>query len=169
MWNGTSIFFLTAGHCGNLAATWYSNSARTAVLGTRVGSSFPGNDYALIKYTANVTHLGVVDTYNGTTQDIQRAGTPTVGQTVYRSGSTSHVHSGTVTQLNATVTYPEGSVSGMIRTTVCAEGGDSGGSLYSGTTAYGLTSGGNGNCTSGGTTYFPPVTEALSAYGVAVY
>jgi streptogrisin D len=79
------------------------------------------------------------------------------------------VHSGTVTALNATVNYAEGSVYGLIKTTVCAEGGDSGGSLFAGTTALGLTSGGSGNCTSGGTTYFQPVTEALSVYGVSVY
>jgi len=41
--------------------------------------------------------------------------------------------------------------------------------LYSGTRAYGLTSGGSGNCTFGGTTYFQPVTEPLSVYGVSVY
>jgi hypothetical protein len=35
--------------------------------------------------------------------------------------------------------------------------------------AYGLTSGGSGNCSFGGVTYFQPVTEALSAYGVAVF
>jgi streptogrisin B len=57
----------------------------------------------------------------------------------------------------------------MIQTTVCAEPGDSGGPLYGGTVAYGLTSGGSGNCSSGGTTFFQPVTEALSAYGVHVY
>ena len=78
------------------------------------------------------------------------------------------MHSGTVTQLNATVNYAEGSVSGLIRTTVCAEGGDSGGPLYAGGTAYGLTSGGSGNCSRGGVTYFQPVTEALNAYGVSV-
>ena len=65
--------------------------------------------------------------------------------------------------------YAEGSVYGLIRTTVCAEGGDSGGPLYSGTVAYGLTSGGSGNCTSGGVTYFQPVTEPLGVYGVSVY
>ncbi|MFI8404604.1 serine protease, partial [Streptomyces sp. NPDC085463] len=30
-------------------------------------------------------------------------------------------------------------------------------------------SGGSGNCSSGGTTFFQPVTEALSAYGVSVF
>jgi streptogrisin D len=67
------------------------------------------------------------------------------------------------------VNYAEGSVSGLIRTTVCAEPGDSGGSLYAGTSALGLTSGGSGNCSSGGTTYFQPVVEPLSVYGVSVF
>ena len=102
-------------------------------------------------------------------QDITSAGTPSVNQTVSRRGSTTGTHSGRVTALNATVTYPQGTVSGLIRTTVCAEPGDSGGSLYAGTTAYGLTSGGSGNCSSGGTTFFQPVTEPLGVYGVSVF
>ena len=86
-----------------------------------------------------------------------------------RRGSTSGTHSGTVTALNQTVNYSEGSVSGMIQTTVCAEPGDSGGPLYAGSNALGLTSGGSGDCTSGGVTFFQPVTAALTAYGVNVY
>lgn len=103
--------------------------------------------------------------------DITSAGTPSVGTTVYRRGSTTGIHSGRVTALNATVNYGGGDiVSGLIQTTVCAEPGDSGGSLYSNSgIAYGLTSGGSGNCSSGGTTFFQPVTEALNAYGVHVY
>ena len=89
---------------------------------------------------------------------------------VTRSGSTTQVHDGEVTALDATVNYGNGDiVNGLIQTTVCAEPGDSGGSLYSGSLAVGLTSGGSGNCSSGGTTYFQPVTEALSVYGVSVY
>ena len=65
--------------------------------------------------------------------------------------------------------YAEGTVTGLIRTNVCAEGGDSGGPLFAGTTALGLTSGGSGNCSSGGTTFFQPVNEVLSRYGVSVY
>lgn len=33
----------------------------------------------------------------------------------------------------------------------------------------GITSGGSGDCRSGGTTFYQPVTEAASAYGVTVY
>jgi alpha-lytic protease prodomain-containing protein len=162
--SGSTYYFLTAGHCGNIASTWYSNSSHTSALGNTAGSSFPGNDYAIVRYTTSGTPSGTVGS-----QDITSAGTPAVNQTVSRRGSTTGIHSGRVTALNATVNYAEGTVTGLIRTTVCAEGGDSGGSLYSGTTAYGLTSGGSGNCSSGGTTYFQPVTEPLSVYGVSVY
>ncbi|EGX57048.1 secreted serine protease [Streptomyces zinciresistens K42] len=159
-------YFLTAGHCTNGAGTWYSNSARTAVIGSTSGSSFPGNDYGIVRYSGSVSRPG---TANGV--DITRAATPSVGTTVIRDGSTTGTRSGRVTALNATVNYGGGDiVSGLIQTTVCAEPGDSGGSLYgSNGTAYGLTSGGSGNCTSGGTTFFQPVTEALSAYGVSIY
>ncbi|MFE9453178.1 S1 family peptidase [Streptomyces sp. NPDC006739] len=163
--SGSTYYFLTAGHCGQVASTWYSNSSHSTVLGTNVSYSFPGNDYALVRYTNSaVSHPSAVGS-----QTISRAATPSVGTTVYRRGSTTGTHSGRVTALNATVNYGNGDiVYGLIQTTVCAEGGDSGGPLYGGSVAYGLTSGGSGDCTSGGTTFFQPVTEALSAYGVSV-
>ncbi|HET6209634.1 MAG TPA: S1 family peptidase, partial [Jatrophihabitans sp.] len=167
--SGSTYYFLTAGHCGNIASTWYSNSSHTTVLGTTAGSSFPGNDYAIVRYTNGSVPPGTVDLYNGSSQDITSAANAFVGEAVKRSGSTTGVHSGTVSATNATVNYAEGTVTGLIKTNVCAEGGDSGGSLFDGTKALGLTSGGSGNCSSGGTTYFQPVTEALSAYGVSVY
>ncbi|MHC3475063.1 S1 family peptidase [Streptomyces sp. 7R007] len=163
--SGSTYYFLTAGHCGEVASTWYSNSGHTTVLGTNVSYSFPTNDFALVRYTnSSIAHPSAVGS-----QTITSAATPSVGTTVYRRGSTTGTHSGRVTALNATVNYGGGDiVYGMIQTTVCAEGGDSGGPLYAGTVAYGLTSGGSGNCTSGGTTFFQPVTEALSYYGVSV-
>jgi streptogrisin D len=165
-----TYFFLTAGHCTNIASSWYADSGHSTLLGTRYGTSFPGNDYGIVQYSSSYTnHPGSVNLYNGSTQDITSAGNAYVGQAVKRSGSTTGVHSGSVTATNATVNYAEGSVSGLIRTNVCAEGGDSGGSLFAGTVALGLTSGGSGNCSSGGTTYFQPVTEVLSRYGVSVY
>ncbi|ASW54661.1 S1 family peptidase [Plantactinospora sp. KBS50] len=167
--SGSTYYFLTAGHCTNLATTWYSNSSRTVQIGTRAGTSFPGNDYGIVRYTDGSTPPGNVYLYNGSYQDITTAANAYVGESVRRSGSTTGVHSGSVSATGATVNYAEGSVSGLIRTNVCAEGGDSGGSLFNGTIALGLTSGGSGNCSSGGTTYFQPVTEPLSVYGVSVY
>jgi streptogrisin D len=166
--SGSTYYFLTAGHCTNLGSSWYANSAQTALLGTRAGTSFPGNDYGIVRYSAS-PGAGDVYLYNGSYRDITGAGNAYVGQYVLRSGSTTGVYGGYVQALNATVNYAEGSVHGLIQTDVCAEGGDSGGALFAGNTALGLTSGGSGNCSWGGTTFFQPVTEALSVYGVSVY
>ncbi len=160
--SGSTYYFLTAGHCGKLASTWYTNSGHTTLIGPTIAYSFPGNDYALVRYdNTSLSHPGgfsVADAF--------------VGESVKRTGSTTGTHSGTVTALNVTVRYvghPGGTVSGLIQTTVCAEPGDSGGPLYDGTKALGLTSGGSGDCTSGGTTFFQPVREAANAYGVTVF
>ncbi|MEV7545788.1 S1 family peptidase [Streptomyces sp. NPDC089915] len=164
--NGSNYYVLTAGHCTKGAGTWWTSTSHTTTIGTTAGSSFPTNDYGLIKYASNTpVPPGTVGS-----QDITSAVDATNGMSVTRRGSTTGIHGGTVTGLNATVNYGNGDVVyGMIKTNVCAEPGDSGGPLYSGSRAVGLTSGGSGNCTSGGTTFFQPVTEALSAYGVSVY
>ncbi|WP_053849613.1 S1 family peptidase [Streptomyces sp. NRRL B-24085] len=164
---GGEPYFLTAGHCTEAISTW--SDAGGNKLGTNEVSSFPGNDYGLVKYTADVDHPSEVDLYNGSAQAITGAASATVGQSVTRSGSTTQVHSGKVTGLDATVNYGNGDiVNGLIQTDVCAEPGDSGGSLFSGSSAIGLTSGGSGDCTSGGETFFQPVTEALSATGASI-
>ncbi|MFD5032531.1 S1 family peptidase [Streptomyces sp. NPDC058220] len=165
---GGEPYFLTAGHCTEAVQSW-SDSQGGGEIGANEGSSFPGNDYGLVKYTADVAHPSEVDLYDGSTQAITGAGDATVGQTVTRSGSTTQVHDGQVTGLNATVNYGGGDiVEGLIQTTVCAEPGDSGGALFAGSTALGLTSGGSGDCSSGGETFFQPVPEALAAYGAQI-
>ncbi|WP_281155721.1 S1 family peptidase [Streptomyces sp. HYC2] len=163
---GGQPYFLTAGHCTEAISTW--SDAGGTVIGQNERSSFPGDDFGLVRYTASVDHPSAVNLYDGSTQTITRAGEATVGEKVTRSGSTTQVHSGTVTGLNATVNYSEGTVSGLIQTDVCAEPGDSGGSLFDGDTAIGLTSGGSGDCISGGVTFFQPVTEALSVTGAQI-
>ncbi|MET8614116.1 S1 family peptidase [Streptomyces misionensis] len=163
---GGQPYFLTAGHCTASISTW--SDADGNEIGQNAESHFPGTDYGLVKYTSDAGHPSEVDLYNGSTQKITGAAEATVGMKVTRSGSTTHVHDGTVTGLNATVNYQEGTVGGLIQTDVCAEPGDSGGSLFSGSDAIGLTSGGSGDCTSGGETFFQPVTAALTATGTEI-
>lgn len=164
---GGEPFFLTAGHCTEAISTWSDSSGKE--IGTNTDSSFPDNDYGLVKYSADVEHPSEVNLYNGSAQEITGAAEATVGMKVTRSGSTTQVHDGSVTGLDATVNYGSGDiVNGLIQTDVCAEPGDSGGSLFSGDKAIGLTSGGSGDCTSGGETFFQPVTEALSATGTEI-
>lgn len=158
--SGSTYYFLTAGHCGNVAKTWYANASQTTLIGPTVDSRFPGDDFALVRYdNPSLSHPGGYTAANAY-----------VGESVKRTGSTTGTHSGTVTALNVTVHYSGGgTVRGLIQTTVCAEPGDSGGPLYDGTKALGITSGGSGDCRSGGTTFFQPVTEPLAKYGVSVY
>ncbi|WP_052849442.1 S1 family peptidase [Streptomyces avicenniae] len=178
---GGVYYFLTAGHCIRELPpqyVWYPYfqppfppNPPDPPLGISTAFSYPGNDFGLVRYHTTPTDLrGVVNQFDGTVQDITGVANPAVGQPACRSGGATGQVCGTVTGLNYSVNYGGGAVvSGLIRTNVCSEPGDSGGPLYRGTTGYGLTSGGSGNCTSGGITYFQPVVEALTAYGATVY
>jgi streptogrisin C len=158
--------FVSAGHCGTTgtATQGYNQVAQ----GTFAGSSFPGNDYSWVRVNSNWTPRGVVNNYAGGEVSVAGSTEAAVGASICRSGSTTGWHCGTISAKNQTVNYAQGSVSGLTRTNVCAEPGDSGGSWLSGNQAQGVTSGGSGNCTSGGTTYFQPVNEILSAYGLTL-
>jgi streptogrisin C len=153
--------FVSAGHCGSVG------SSASEPSGTFEVSEFPGSDYSYVSVDSD-TPVGVVDDYAGGTVAVEGSAPAAVGASVCRSGSTTGWHCGTIEALNATVNYAEGSVSGLIQTDVCAEPGDSGGSLLAGSQAQGMTSGGSGNCSSGGQTFFQPVGEALSAAGVSL-
>jgi streptogrisin C len=160
--------FVTAGHCGRVgqATTGYNRVAQ----GTFAGSSFPGNDYAWVRTNSNWTPRPWVYR-SGTNVTVTGSTSAAVGAAICRSGSTTGWRCGTVQAKNQTVNYAQGSVSGLTRTNACAEPGDSGGSWVAGSgysQAQGMTSGGSGNCSSGGTTYFQPVGEALSAYGLSL-
>ncbi|MER5896871.1 S1 family peptidase, partial [Streptomyces sp. NPDC001876] len=162
--------FLTAGHCGVAAEQW-SEEAGGQPIGTVQEAVFPGEgDFALVTYDDPATEApSEVDTGDGQTVAITQAADAAVGQDVIRMGSTTGLNDGQVTGLDATVNYPEGTVSGLIQTNVCAEPGDSGGALFTADgTAVGLTSGGSGDCTAGGETFFQPVTTALEAVGAQI-
>jgi hypothetical protein len=158
--------FVSAGHCGTTGATAATSAGAT--LGTFAGSSFPGNDYSYIRGSSGNTFQGRVNNYSGGTITISGSTAAAVGASVCRSGSTTGVYCNSIRAIGASVSYAEGRVTGLTQTNVCAEPGDSGGSFYSGAQAQGVTSGGSGNCNSGGVTYFQPVNEILSAYGLTL-
>jgi hypothetical protein len=165
--NGT-YSFLTAGGCAQAGLTLYADPALTVELGTVVAVTNVA--VGLVRYVdPKVERPGSVRLYPGS-QDITSARSPVVGQSVCRSGPTTGVRCGTVTAVNQTVRFPEGTITGLARTNICVEPGDTPGAPYfSGTTAIGLGIGGSGNCTSGGTSYFQPIAGVLAAFGVAVY
>ncbi|WP_055477957.1 S1 family peptidase [Sphaerimonospora mesophila] len=162
---GSTNGFVTAGHCGRAGdrTTGYNGVAQ----GTFQGSSFPGNDYAWVAVNSNWTPTPYVGR-GGANVAVRGSSVAPIGSSICRSGSTTGWHCGTVQQFNASVRYSQGTVSELTRTNVCAEPGDSGGSFISGSQAQGVTSGGSGNCTYGGTTYFQPVNEILRVYGLTL-
>ena len=162
--------FLTAGHCAVAAAEW-SEEEGGAPIGTTdaATATFPGEgDFGLVNYDDPATEAPSTVNLEGETVDIAQAAEAEVGMPVTRMGSTTGQDSGTVTALNATVNYAEGTVTGLIQTDVCAEPGDSGGALFNENSAIGLTSGGSGDYTVGGETFFQPVTTALEATGATL-
>ncbi|WP_103355739.1 S1 family peptidase [Amycolatopsis sp. CA-128772] len=159
--------FVSAGHCGGAGSSvagWDGSW-----MGTFAGSSFPGNDYSFIRIGGGWWTAPVVLGW-GTVSDalVRGSWVAPVGTSVCRSGSTTHWHCGTVLGQNETVNYAQGAVYQMTRTNVCAEPGDSGGSFITGDQAQGVTSGGWGNCSSGGETWFQPVNEILQTYGLSL-
>ncbi|GGV60789.1 serine protease [Streptomyces longisporoflavus] len=163
---GTQQGFATAGHCGRAgtATTGYNQVAQ----GTFQASTFPGRDMAWVATNSQWTATPYVKGQGGQRIGVGGSTQSPVGASICRSGSTTGWHCGTIQQHNTSVTYPEGTISGVTRTTVCAEPGDSGGSYISGSQAQGVTSGGSGNCSSGGTTFHQPINPLLQQYGLTL-
>lgn len=159
---GDTTLVLTAGHCTEIGGTW---SGRTSVpIGPVDSSSFPVDDYGSIA-------VADPDAWQGSsqvrgTESVLGATEAPVGASTCRSGSTTGYRCGVIEGKDQTVNYGGGDVVfGLTRTSACAEPGDSGGPFVTDRQAQGLTSGGSGDCSSGGTTFFQPVDEALSGTG----
>ena len=162
-------YVLTAGHCTNLGGTWTTSSGQT--IGPVAASSFPGNDFGAIRISSPAAldpRGGVL--YNGAFRDITGASRVPVGSSACKTGSTTGTTCGTVQAYNVTVRYAEGTVSGLTRTNICTQPGDSGGAMFAGSQAQGITSGGTiGGCSQAGfQSFFQPADEALSTYGLTL-
>ncbi|MDT0346408.1 S1 family peptidase [Streptomyces litchfieldiae] len=166
--SGTTDYFVTAGHCTEGHPNWYANASHTTLLGPTIGSSFPGNDYGLVRHANTAVPRPGTVVCNGQVIDIIGARNPAVGEILWVAAP-SGCRSGGVTGLNYTVNYGGGDiVSGLGRLNTCTEPGDSGAPVFTGNYAVGIISGGSGNCASGGTTFFQPILEILNAYGVTI-
>ncbi|MFD8959310.1 S1 family peptidase [Streptomyces anulatus] len=160
--------FVTAGHCGGAGQSvrGWDGSA----IGNFQGSSFPGDDYAWVNVANGWWTVPVVIGWGAVSDQLVRGSNEApIGASICRSGSTTHWHCGNVLAKNETVNYSQGAVHQMTKTSVCAEGGDSGGSFISGDQAQGVTSGGWGNCSGGGETWYQPVNEILNRYGLTLH
>ncbi|UNT00139.1 S1 family peptidase [Streptomyces tubbatahanensis] len=101
------------------------------------------------------------------------------GADLCKSGQTTGWTCGKVEAYDVSVTYvdehggPDTVVSGLGESTVCTEGGDSGGAYISGNQGQGMTSGGPTNQSCGGLnsstkSYFQPLDDTLEHYGLTL-
>ncbi|WP_328773562.1 trypsin-like serine protease [Streptomyces sp. NBC_00286] len=164
--SGQEQGFATAGHCGRPGnrTAGYNRVDQ----GTFRASTFPGRDMAWVRVNNDWTATPNIKAAGGNNLQINGSVQALVGAAVCRSGSTSGWRCGRIEQHDTSVSYDEGTIHGVTETTVCAESGDSGGPVVASTQAQGVLSGGSGDCTTGGTTYYQPINPLLQAYGLVL-
>ncbi|MEU6062829.1 S1 family peptidase [Streptomyces sp. NPDC047097] len=175
-------YLVTAGHCIEDLPVLSYNGTRFAkgthsrfALGTRsvdmgIAAIDSGNSIA--------TSVGTWG--NGSSVAVKGSSRAASGAALCKSGQTTKWTCGKVSSYNVSVTYtdqnggPDTVVSGLASSSVCTQGGDSGGAYISGNQAQGMTSGGptGQKCTGGvnsrGSSYFQPLDDALSYYGLTL-
>jgi streptogrisin C len=157
---------ITAGHCTNRGGD--VRGANQQPIGAVRSSVFDRTgDWGIVDAGPGWRATPSVAAEGSTTRAITGTATAAVGAPVCRSGSTTGWRCGTVTAVDVTANYAAGPVEGLVLTTACSEGGDSGGPFVAGSSALGLLSGGTGDCTTpGGTSLYQPIDEVLTTEGL---
>ncbi len=186
---GSTPGYATAGHCGDVGDIVYNEVSQWS-MGVRVGSfaasAMPdgtqsGPDRGWVRVDSTHTLSPTVYGYGNGDVTVRGSTEAAVGAAVCRSGRTTQWRCGAIRSKNMTVSYvddngnPDGTVTGLTRTSACAEGGDSGGSYITGAgQGQGVLSGGSGSCqgsqgqNGGGNSYFTPLRSILSAYSLTL-
>lgn len=165
--------FVTAGHCGQVGtATIGHNGAAQGIFDWSV---FPGADSAFVRITNGAWSLLPQVATAGSPMAVAGQTPAPVNAAICRSGARTGWRCGTVTGLNQTVNYPQGTVYGLTRASACVGQGDSGGSFITPAgQAQGVTSGGQlgadgTNCAfATPVTFFQPLQSLLSAAGAVL-
>ncbi|RJL34509.1 hypothetical protein D5H75_08855 [Bailinhaonella thermotolerans] len=158
--------YVTAGACGRAGDVTQGHNR--VAQGVFRSSSWPNPGSAYVAVNSSWIPRGVVNRHDGTTAPV-RGGTPApVGSAACRSGPVTGWHCGVIQARNVTVTFPQGTLYGLIRTNICAEPGEIGSPLIAGDQAQGILIAASGNCSSGGTSFYLPIPEILARHGVGL-
>ncbi|WP_431046788.1 S1 family peptidase [Streptomyces sp. P1-3] len=174
-------YLVTAGHCiENLPELAYQGERFAKGENTRFALGKDSVDMGIARLDAEDSVGTTVDTYgNGDAHAVKGSERAPVGADLCKAGQTTGWTCGTVSAYNVSVTYtdenggPDTVVTGLGSSTVCTEGGDSGGAYISGDQAQGMTSGGpshqqcdgvNGE----GSSYFQPLDDTLAHYNLTL-
>ncbi|MFF8643996.1 S1 family peptidase [Streptomyces sp. NPDC015345] len=175
-------YLVTAGHCvADLPTLRYGGVAFAKGTATRFAVGTRSVDMGVASINSGHSITTRVGTW-GQASDVAVSGSRRAasGATICKSGATTGWTCGAIGSYNVSVTYvdqnggPDTVVTGLATSSVCTEGGDSGGAYISGNQAQGMTSGGpiRQECTGGvnsrGSSYFQPLDDALSYYGLTL-
>ncbi|WP_445276320.1 S1 family peptidase [Streptomyces drozdowiczii] len=175
-------YLVSAGHCV-VNTLRYDGTAFAQGYHTRYKLGSNSVDMGIATVNSGHSIVTAVGTWNqGSTKTVAVKGSSraAVGAAICKSGATTGWTCGSITSYNNTVTYvdlnggPDTVITGLGASSVCVEGGDSGGAYISGNQAQGMTSGGptNQQCTGGvnsrGSSYFQPLGDALQYYGLTL-
>lgn len=197
VFSGSTIYFLTAGHCGAIGTDAYRNGVW---IGAFARSNFPTVDYAAVRYdnpgawTPGPWINAYVAANPNAVYNVNGTGFSPVGTAVCKSGVTTKVTCGFIKAKGEAVQYdhdsnpatPAVTVFGLVRHSACVEPGDSGGANFTWNAANknfaeGMTSGaqmqkdvnGKLRCLSTfgqeNVSWFSLVTEALVLYGLTMW
>ncbi|MEV7880302.1 S1 family peptidase [Streptomyces microflavus] len=175
-------YLVTAGHCvEGLPTLRYDGAAFAKGTKTRFALGTRSVDMGIASVNSGHSITTSVGTWgNGSPIAVRGSSRAASGASICKSGATTGWTCGTIGSYNVSVTYtdrnggPDTVVTGLATSSVCTEGGDSGGAYISGNQAQGMTSGGptNQRCTGGvnsrGSSYFQPLDDALSYYGLTL-
>ncbi|MFE0027919.1 S1 family peptidase [Amycolatopsis sp. NPDC059021] len=164
--SATAGYLITSAACGKPGDTVQSGGTPVGVVDA---APFPPDGAIVVRVTNTAAWrlVGTIPPVNGRVTITGAVEAP-IGASVCRYGVATGWRCGTVLAKNQTITYPQGTLSGLTRTNVCAEPGDTGGPFVSGTQAQGVLVGGSGNCAGGGTSYFLPVAKVLATHGLTI-
>ncbi|WP_225634544.1 S1 family peptidase [Streptomyces solaniscabiei] len=175
-------YLVSAGHC-IVNTLRYDGTAFAKGYKTRYALGTRSVDMGIATITDGHSITTSVGTWGqGSTSTVAVKGSSRAasGAALCKSGATTGWTCGTVGSYNNTVTYegrngePDTVVSGLASSSVCVEGGDSGGAYISGNQAQGMTSGGpkyqqcSGGVYSRGSSYFQPLDDTLRYYGLTL-
>ncbi|MFC8866536.1 S1 family peptidase [Streptomyces sp. NPDC057148] len=175
-------YLVTAGHCV-VNTLRYDGAAFAKGYKTRYALGTRSVDMGIATINSGhsiTTSVGTWGQGSTSTVAVRGSSRAAAGAAVCKSGATTGWTCGAISSYNNTVTYtdpnggPDTVVSGLAASSVCVEGGDSGGAYISGNQAQGMTSGGptNQQCGGGvysrGSSYFQPLDDTLRYYGLTL-
>ncbi|WP_197288281.1 S1 family peptidase [Nocardia sp. NRRL S-836] len=177
-------YLVTAGHCvDGLPELRFDGTRFAKGTSTRYALGRDSVDMGIARVDAGNSIATQVGTWGAAgLVSVKGSTRAAVGSSICKSGATTGWTCGSITGYNQTVTYidrnggPDTVIRGLGASTVCTMGGDSGGAYISGSQAQGMTSGGptdqqctwNGGNERGKSSYFQPLGDALSYYGLTL-